>query len=70
MRHKLATTLTAAACLIIAAPLFGVTNGQPDGNRHPYVGVAILLPLVAVVASALPARRAMRIDPAGAMRAE
>jgi hypothetical protein len=41
MRHKLATALTAAACLTIAAPIFGVTNGQPDGTRHPYVGVAI-----------------------------
>jgi hypothetical protein len=41
MRHKLATVLTAAVCLGLAAPLLGVTHGQPDGTRHPYVGVAI-----------------------------
>lgn len=41
MRHKLAAALTATACVAFAAPLLGITNGQPDGNRHPYVGVAI-----------------------------
>jgi hypothetical protein len=29
------------ALLAAVAPLMAVTNGEPDGNRHPYVGVAI-----------------------------
>jgi hypothetical protein len=41
MRRKLATALTVVACVALAAPLLGVTNGQPDGSGHPYVGVAI-----------------------------
>jgi hypothetical protein len=30
-----------AAVLTVVAPVLTVTNGQPDGNRHPYVGLAI-----------------------------
>jgi len=29
------------ACLAAGARVLTVTNGQPDGNRHPYVGVVI-----------------------------
>ena len=29
------------AVLATTAPVRAVTNGQPDGNRHPYVGLAI-----------------------------
>jgi trypsin len=28
-------------CLVAAVPVRTVTNGEPDGNRHPYVGVLI-----------------------------
>jgi hypothetical protein len=30
-----------AALLLSVAPVLTITNGQPDGNQHPYVGVAI-----------------------------
>jgi len=32
--------LVAAFLLIMASPALAITNGQPDGARHPYVGVA------------------------------
>ena len=44
--------------------------GVGQGDLVTYAGVAVLLPLVAVLAAALPALRATRIDPARAMRAE
>jgi putative ABC transport system permease protein len=59
-----------AASVPLTRFLRGMLYGVGEGDPITYVGVAILLPLVAVVASALPARRAMRIDPARAMRAE
>jgi hypothetical protein len=30
-----------AAVLTAVAPVLTITNGQPDGDRHPYVGLAI-----------------------------
>ena len=41
MRIKLTVVRFAVALLVATAPLLAVTNGEPDGNRHPYVGVAI-----------------------------
>lgn len=41
MRIKLIAMLVVSAFLAAAAPVMTVTNGQPDGNGHPYVGVAI-----------------------------
>jgi len=42
MRHKILVTLAMAGALVLAgSPAAAVTNGQPDGNGHPYVGVAI-----------------------------
>lgn len=32
--------LVGALMLVTASPASAVINGQPDGNRHPYVGVA------------------------------
>src|SRR3954470_327476 len=42
MRRRILATVFAIATLGLAAtPTMAVTNGQPDGNTHPYVGVAI-----------------------------
>lgn len=41
MRTKLVVMLAVTACVVAAPPVFSVTNGQPDGAAHPYVGVAI-----------------------------
>ncbi|HEY9229620.1 MAG TPA: FtsX-like permease family protein, partial [Gemmatimonadaceae bacterium] len=46
--------------------LFGVTPGDP----LTYAGVAAVLALVAMAATLLPARRATRVDPALALRAD
>lgn len=41
MRSKRIASLTIAGLLAAVAPVVTVTNGQPDGNGHPYVGLAI-----------------------------
>jgi hypothetical protein len=41
MRIKLTIGRFLVAFLVAIAPVMAVTNGEPDGNRHPYVGVAI-----------------------------
>ena len=40
MRQPLATRLV-VAFLVALTPALAVTHGQPDGNAHPYVGIAI-----------------------------
>ena len=51
---------------LLSGLLFGVTTSTP----LPYALVAMLLIVVAVLASLAPARRAMRIDPAVALRGD
>jgi predicted permease len=60
--------LTGALLLtrLMASLLYGVGTADPA----TYAGVAILLVVVALAASYLPARRAMRMDPAIALRHE
>lgn len=41
MRLKLLGVFAICACLAAGARVLTVTNGQPDGNGHPYVGVMI-----------------------------
>ncbi|MBV9789770.1 MAG: trypsin-like serine protease [Chloroflexi bacterium] len=38
MRRNLILSVAFAALLVIAAPAYAITNGQPDGNQHPNVG--------------------------------
>lgn len=41
MRVKVIGGVALAICLALVAPVLTVTNGQPDGNNHPYVGTVI-----------------------------
>ena len=41
MRIRIIAAVAVAVLLVMVAPAMGVTNGQPDGNGHPYVGVMI-----------------------------
>jgi len=55
-----------AVTRVLRTLLFGVSERDP----LTFVGVAVLLGIVAVIASWVPARRAARVDPLSAMRAE
>ena len=41
MRLKVMAGVVIAAALTTVVPVLTITNGQPDGDRHPYVGLAI-----------------------------
>jgi hypothetical protein len=41
MRRRLIVARLILAVLVAVVPVLAITNGEPDGNRHPYVGVAI-----------------------------
>jgi predicted permease len=58
--------LSAAGLMMLASYLFGVTSG----DAATFVGGALVLFLVSLVASYLPARRAARLDPVLALRRE
>ena len=56
--------LAAAGTPLVASQLFGVTVADP----LTYAGVAAILAGVAAVAAIVPARRALRVDPAATLR--
>jgi len=69
----LAVTGTAAgavAALISTRLLAGLLYGVRTSDPATYVGVTVLLLLVALTASGLPASRAASIDPMQALRNE
>ena len=41
LRRLLIALAAAALAVIVASPAKAITNGEPDGNRHPYVGLAV-----------------------------
>jgi putative ABC transport system permease protein len=64
----IAVGVTAAILLarLVAGLLYGVASSDPA----TYVAVSILLALVAIAATLVPARRATLVDPALALRAD
>jgi ABC-type antimicrobial peptide transport system permease subunit len=54
---------------LLSHALSGLLFGVRPGDPLTYAGSAALLLLVAVAASFVPARRAMRVDPVTALRA-
>ena len=59
-----------AASLVITRLLSSLLFGVSTTDPITFVGVAVLLSLVALLASYIPARRAMRVDPMTALRDE
>ena len=59
-----------AGALVVRQSLAGLLYGVAASDPKTLAGAAILLLLVVVTASAVPARRAMRIDPVQALRSE
>jgi len=55
-----------AGARVLSAQLYGISERDP----LTYAGISLVLVAVAVIASWLPARRATRVDPAVALRAE
>jgi ABC-type antimicrobial peptide transport system permease subunit len=51
---------------VLTSQLYGVTSRDPV----TYVGVAILLGIVALAATYLPARRALQVDPMISLKSE
>ena len=41
MRIRVFSTAIVVACALAVAPVLTVTNGRPDGNGHPYVGIML-----------------------------
>jgi hypothetical protein len=41
MRNRCAAFFVVLGCLVATSPAWTITNGRPDGDAHPYVGVAI-----------------------------
>ena len=62
--------LGSAGAAAVARVLPAFLVGTAGANRLAFVGVAIVFLAVGILASAVPARRAMRLDPMTALQAE
>jgi len=62
--------LGAAAALAITRPLSALLYGVTSADAVTYGLMAVVLAIVCVTVSWLPARRAARVDPALALRAD
>lgn len=75
VRHGLMVTITGvvigvAGALLLARLISNLIVGVGRSDPLTYAGVIALLTIVALIASAIPARRAARIDPAISLRNE
>ena len=66
MGLAIGTAASLAATQVLSSMLYGVTATDP----LTFFVVAVLLTIVALLASYIPARRAMRVDPMVALRYE
>jgi ABC-type antimicrobial peptide transport system permease subunit len=58
------------AAFLLAQFMRSMLFGVASGDARTYAGVAVILSIAALLASYLPARRAMRVDPVISLRAE
>jgi putative ABC transport system permease protein len=65
-----ATVIGGAIALVGSRALTALLFGVAPGDSQTFIGVSLLLIAVAFAASYVPARRAMRVDPLTALRAE
>jgi len=66
----LGIALGAAAALAATRALSSMLYGVGAADPHTFFTIALLVAAIAVVASYVPARRALRIDPAQTLRAD
>jgi putative ABC transport system permease protein len=66
----LGVTLGTAGAYAVTRVLRSLLYGVGERDPLTFVAVAVLLALVALLSSWIPARRAARVDPLAAMRAE
>ena len=67
---KLGVAFGVAGAIVASQVLRNQLHGLSPFDPIAYAGVAVVLTLIAVAATIVPARRATRIDPIAALRCE